>query len=213
MTKLYITRHGETEWNKLGKMQGWNDSPLTELGKVQAQWLRDRVENINFSKIYTSSSDRAYKTAEIIKGDRDIEIVPSLDLREIRLGVWQGLTQEEISELNKENHYNYWNKPEKYITVEGAESFEEVRDRAYRTIMKMVRENKGKEILVVTHTTVLKGFMCALQKKEIKDLWEPPFIKQTSLTVVEFDEDENYKIITNADASHHQYTFKEYNQF
>ena len=46
MTKLYLTRHGETEWNEKGIMQGWGDSPLTELGIKQAEWLRDRIKEI-----------------------------------------------------------------------------------------------------------------------------------------------------------------------
>ncbi|MGL4731787.1 MAG: histidine phosphatase family protein [Clostridium sp.] len=213
MTRLYITRHGETEWNKCGRMQGWGDSPLTELGEKQAEWLKKRIDDIEFKRIYTSSSQRAYKTAEILKGDKDIEIVAEDNLREIKLGDWQGLTQEEIKALDEENHYNYWNKPEKYITVNGSESFEEVKDRSYNTIMNIIRKNKGENILVVTHTTALKGFMCALEGKDIKDLWAPPFIKQTSLTIIDFDDEENYKILTNADASHHEYVFKEFNQF
>ncbi|EQB85893.1 hypothetical protein M918_16965 [Clostridium sp. BL8] len=75
MTRLYITRHGETLWNTEGRMQGWNDSPLTDLGIKQAEWLRDRIQDEKIDAIYSSPSNRAFKTAEIVRGGREIEII------------------------------------------------------------------------------------------------------------------------------------------
>lgn len=62
MTKLYLTRHGETEWNEKGIIQGWGDSPLTALGIKQAEWLRDRMKDIHIDVIYASPIGRAYNT-------------------------------------------------------------------------------------------------------------------------------------------------------
>lgn len=61
---------GETEWNTEGRMQGWNDSPLTKLGVNQAHWLYERLKDIDFNVIYSSPTGRAYKTAEILKGKK-----------------------------------------------------------------------------------------------------------------------------------------------
>ena len=72
---LYIIRHGETEWNKMGKMQGKTDISLSEDGRKLAQKTADGLKNIKFDYIFSSPLERAYETACIIKGDRDIEIV------------------------------------------------------------------------------------------------------------------------------------------
>jgi len=210
MTKLYITRHGETEWNTKGMMQGWGNSPLTELGKEQGRWLRDRIKDLHIDVIYSSSSGRAYETAEIIKGDRDIEIILDDGLREINMGQWEGLDQEEIKNLGEENHFNFWNSPSKYVPA-GGEDFYEVRDRSYETITKILEKEKGKTILIVTHTITLKGFLNKLQDKHIDEIVQPPFIKQTSLTEIDFNED-GYEILNLACMEHHEYSRKEFNE-
>ena len=210
MTKLYITRHGETEWNTKGIMQGFGNSPLTELGREQGRWLRDRMKDLHIDVIYSSPSGRAYETAEIIKGDRDIELLADDGLREINMGQWEGLCQDEIKELSEENHFNFWNLPSKYISVAG-ENYYESRERSYNTITKILEKEKGKTILIVTHTVTLKGFLNMLQNQEIDSIVKPPFIKQTSLTEIDFNE-EGYKILNLACMEHHEYSRKEFNE-
>lgn len=210
MTKLYITRHGETEWNTKGVMQGWGNSPLTELGKDQGRWLRDRMKDLHIDVIYSSPSGRAYETAEIVKGDRDIELLADDGLREINMGQWEGLCQDQIKELCEENHFNFWNLPSKYMPI-GGEDYYEVRERSYNTITKILEKEKGKTILIVTHTITLKGFLNKLQNQEIDLIVKPPFIKQTSLTEIDFNEDK-YEILNLACMGHHEYSRKEYNE-
>ena len=211
MTKLYITRHGETEWNTKGMMQGWGNSPLTELGREQGKWLRDRIKDLHIDVIYSSPSGRAYETAKIIKGNRDIELLTDEGLKEINMGNWQGLSQEEIKALGEENYFNYWNFPSKYIPTGGGESYYELRDRSYEAITKILEKEKGKTILIVTHTVALKGFLNKLQNKHIDEIVQPPFIKQTSLTEIDFNED-GYEIINLACMDHHEYSRKEFNE-
>lgn len=210
-TTVYLTRHGQTQWNEEGRMQGWNDSPLTELGVKQAQWLRDRLEEIHIDKIYSSSSGRAYRTAEIINENKKVELVREDELRELNLGEFQGLNQEEIQRRYAEQYYNYWNKPELYKPVGDGETIEELIDRVKKVIMKIIMENKGKNILVVTHTMPIKALLCNLENIPIKDFWMEPYIKQTSLTTIEFN-DNKHKIVQCADISHHKYQVKEFNE-
>lgn len=211
MATLYITRHGETQWNTQGRMQGWNDSPLTELGIKQAEWLRDRIKDLNIDVIYSSPTGRAYNTAEIVKGHRDLEVIKDDAFREIGLGKWEGLNQEEIKELSSEQHYNFWNAPHLYKPDEDSETFEMLRERVTPAVMNIVEKHKGKNVLIVTHTMTLKALMTALENKPISEVWEPPFIKQTSLTVLDFNKDE-HEILMHGDASHHEYSFKEFNE-
>ncbi|MEG0372020.1 MAG: histidine phosphatase family protein [Clostridium sp.] len=212
MTKLYITRHGETEWNTKGRMQGWGNSPLTELGRNQGKWLRDRIKDLHIDVIYSSPSGRAYETAEIIRGNRDIELVVDEGLKEINMGQWEGLSQEEIKGLSEENHFNFWNMPSKYVPNTG-EDFQTVRDRSYEAVTKILEKEKGKTILIVTHTITLKGFLNKLQNQDIDSIVKPPFIKQTSLTEIDFNDDNGeYEILNLACMDHHEYSRKEFNE-
>lgn len=211
-TKVYITRHGETEWNTQGRFQGFANSDLTELGVKQAVWLEQRIKDLDIDIIYSSPTGRAYETAKILEKSRGIGITTHDGLREINVGCWEGKTQDEIRELSTDNHFNFWNKPSLYIPSEGAETYEVMADRSFATINEIIKNNQGKRILIVTHTIVIKTFMSRLEGRDIDTIWNPPFVKQTSLTEIDFDND-SYEIILNADMSHHEYSFKEFNQF
>lgn len=202
MTTLYVTRHGETEWNTKGRMQGWNDSPLTNLGIKQANWLHERLRDKKFSAIYSSPSGRAYKTAEILKGERNIEIIARDALKEIDLAEWEGLDQKLIKEKDEDQFYNFWNAPHLYKPLCG-EDFLQLQHRITKGINEIVKEHKDETVLIVTHTMTLKALMASLENKPISSLWDPPFIKQTSLTIIEIDDDK-IKIEMHADASHHK---------
>ncbi len=203
MTTLYITRHGETEWNTQGRMQGWNDSPLTNLGINQAYWLYERLKDMNFNAIYSSPAGRAYKTAEILKGDRNIEIIPHDSLKEINLSYWEGLDQERIKLKDEEQFYNFWKAPHLYKPISG-EDFLELQHRIISGIRKIVKEHRDETLLIVTHTMTLKALMASINNKPISTIWDPPNIKQTSLTILEIDDDK-INIQMHADASHHNY--------
>lgn len=203
MTKLYLTRHGETEWNDKGVMQGWQNSPLTELGEKQALWLGERIKDLEIDVIYSSPLGRAYNTAEIIRGDMDIEINTNDGLKEMNLHAWEGLGQEEIKVVDEENYYNFWNMPSKYIKSEKGENFQEIVDRSFKTINEILEKEKGKKILIVTHAITLRAYLCALEKRDIDTIWDPPFIKQTSLTEINFKED-GYEIPLRACIKHYK---------
>ncbi|MGL5821969.1 MAG: histidine phosphatase family protein [Sarcina sp.] len=212
MTKLYLTRHGETIWNTKGIFQGWADSNLTELGIKQAEWLEKRIKDLEIDIIVSSPTGRAFNTAKILKGSREIELLTNEGLREINVGLWEGKSQEEIKAMSEMNYYNFWNVPSKYEPTKGGETYSEMANRSFETIMDIIKRNNGKNILVVTHTITIKTFMCMLEKRELDSLWGEPFVKQTSLTEIDFNGEE-YNILLNSDMSHHEYSFKEFNQF
>lgn len=201
MTTIYLTRHGETEWNLAHKFQGKLDSPLTEVGKQQAEWLSDRLKDVEFTAIYSSSSGRAFNTAEIVRGQRDMTIEAREELMEISLGPWEGRDIKGIEDDNDPNYHYFWNQPELYEPTSG-ESFQEVIERSYQ-VLKEIKEKHEGNVLVVSHGIVLKSILCAIEKKPLAELWEGPFMKQTSLTLLEGTED-GFKIVFAGDTSHHR---------
>lgn len=199
-TTIYITRHGQTVWNTEKRMQGWSDSPLTELGIQQAKWLGERLKDTKLDVIYSSPINRALSTANIMNSKRNIPLYTDLRLKEINMGIWEGLTQDEIQESYSKELYNFWNVPQLYKPYDG-ETFYEIRQRTEEFIKEIISKNIGKDILIVTHTITLKAIMSFFQNTLIEDFWGPPFIHPTSLTVVRA-ENEDFKVLLNADTSH-----------
>lgn len=201
MTKLYITRHGQTEWNLKGRIQGQKDSKLTTLGEKQAEWLGERLKNVEIDIIISSSSGRAIRTAEIIRGKRNIEIVPNDNLREIYFGQWEGLLHAEIEKRWPEEYRNFWNFPHLYKPV-GGETFLQVLDRVSNEVEKIISKYEGKNILIVTHAVVLKALIAYFENKDLTDFWSGAFMYPACLNIVEIKKDSR-NIVLQGDISHY----------
>lgn len=202
MTTLYITRHGETVWNLEKKMQGWQDSPLTEHGKMQAEWLGERLKEIELDAVYSSPSERALSTARIIKGSRDLCIKCSDNLREINIGGWEGRLASDIRKETPDLLHAFYHTPHLF-KLDRAETFHDVGERAVPEILKICEEHPLKNVLIVTHTVTLKMIMSYFEKRPVEKLWDLPFIYQTSLSVVEVC-DNNCEIMLHGDISHYK---------
>lgn len=183
MIKLYMTRHGETLWNTEMRMQGRKDSPLTERGIRQANLLRKRLENIDFSVVYSSPSGRAIKTSKILVNSKNIPIIKDERLMEIDLGEWEGFDQKQIEKKNSEQLHNFWTNPKIYEPI-GGEKFEQVRARIIPLIKEVINKYESKNVLFVTHAVTLKIIMSYFQGMSLDELWHTPYIHQTSLSQV-----------------------------
>ena len=96
MSTWYLVRHGETEWNRTGRMQGHTGVPLSAEGRRQATLVAERLRSVEFAAVYCSDLPRAAETARIIAAGRDLAISDEADLREFSYGEWEGLTLEEV---------------------------------------------------------------------------------------------------------------------
>jgi probable phosphoglycerate mutase len=202
-TTIYLTRHGQTEWNVEKKLQGHKDSPLTELGIMHAQWLAASLGHIGFDAIYASSSGRTLKTAEILRGARSIAIIPDDDLREIHMGSWEGEVNANIEESCPEQFHDFWYNPHQYKPSNGGESFHELHNRVIPKIQRIIKENEGKTIFIVTHAATLKLIMTFFNGQPLADLWNPPIVHSTALCKVIVD-GENRTVELYGDTSHYK---------
>jgi broad specificity phosphatase PhoE len=200
MITLYITRHGETEWNTEKRMQGWLDSNLTENGIKNAISLGERLKETELTAIYSSSSGRTKATTNLIRGERDIPVIYDENLREIKLGQWEGKTHTSIREMYPSEYESFWNAPHLFKAV-GGETFEETRARAIQVLNRIKSENKSGNILIVTHSVVIKCLYSFFKNSPIETLWDPPYIHDTSLTIIEMNE-KGFKIVLEGDISH-----------
>jgi len=92
VTTLLLVRHGETDWNADGRLQGQTDRPLSDFGRRQARQLADELAEEELEAIYSSDLSRARETAEIVAERLGLPVVLDPDLREKDWGTWEGLT-------------------------------------------------------------------------------------------------------------------------
>ncbi|WP_102272726.1 histidine phosphatase family protein [Cytobacillus massiliigabonensis] len=201
MLHLYIIRHGETEWNIEKRMQGRLDSDLTEKGKNDALLLGERLKDTVFERIISSPSQRTVDTAMHVCGKRHIPIETDERLMEIALGAWQGKTEDEIKALFPAQHDLYWNHPSMYENPEG-ESFIDVMNRVASFLEELMDTNPSGNVLVVTHGVVLKTLYLLCRDASIDQLWDPPFIHGTSLTIVKLHNNGEKELILEGCMAH-----------
>ena len=154
MTEILLIRHGETEWNQQGRMQGQHDSPLTPLGLHQARQLARRLKDVAFSALYSSDLGRAHQTARCIADASGHDIVADRELRERSFGIFEGLTNHEIEKRHPDLYALFEQRLPDFRMPQG-ESAREFRDRCVGALERIVRGHEGETIVVVTHGLVL----------------------------------------------------------
>ena len=177
--KLYIVRHGETEWNVIKRFQGQLNTPLTEKGMEKLRKTGKKLENVLFDEVYTSELGRTVASAEIILNEnrgyknKKRELKKLAELNEVYFGVWQGLTYEEVFLKYPEEADNYFYNVKNYNAenVE-AENLKDALERFLKGINKILNRHKSGNILVVTHGTVFEMFINYVENKSIFDIDE-----------------------------------------
>ncbi len=177
--KLIIIRHGETEENKQGIIQGHLPGTLSEEGIEQAKKVAERLKEEKIDHIFSSDLDRAKHTAEeIVKLYNNVPFELKKELRERGYGDFQGQKRDKVK--TKEA----WD--DNLIKKYGGESPEEVTKRIVDFKNELLQDFNGKRILIVTHSTVGNFLLNDLIKEYSKER-----LGNTSITVFEFDEEGN----------------------
>ena len=166
-TIIYLTRHGQTLWNIEKRLQGRGNSPLTEQGIERAKELRDRIKYIHIDIIYSSPIERALTTANIIKGDKSIEVITDDGLMEMCFGDYEGQITDEVMKENPDWDISLIMKGNTELAAPNGENLAEVRDRVARSMNKIIEENRGKTILIVAHGITLKAIMYYFKDEEV----------------------------------------------
>ena len=188
-SRIFLVRHGETNWNKEGRFQGQINVPLNTNGKYQAKKASEYLNEINFNKVFSSSMDRPYETAKIILQNKpNIKIKKIETLIEISHGLWEGKLENEIKEQWPELLKNWHEKPQEVIMPEG-ESIGEVSKRSVKAWKEICLAQKDKDLtLVVAHDAVNKTLICDILGIDFSNIW---MIKQGNggITVIDLFDD------------------------
>ena len=141
---IYITRHGQTNWNVQKKVMGRCDEPLNETGLSQAEETRNNLMNTDVDLIICSPLKRAKQTAEIINRDRNIPIIYDERIIERDFGEFEGMEQKDF------DFHGYWDYY-KNLKFEKAENIREFFERVYGFLDEITEKYKDKNVLLVAH--------------------------------------------------------------
>lgn len=201
MTKVYLTRHGETEWNTQHKFQGHGNSELTDKGILGAELLANRIEEIDIDCIAASPLKRAYETAKILKGKRDIELITHQGLKEINVGDFEGMSYADIKRESTEL-INFIEEDPFNNPYPNGENLMEFYNRVKSAFFELVEKYRNKTILIVAHGGTIKCIETLSREFEIDKDWIGKAVKNCSLSYLEVDENNKVKEIFFNDTKH-----------
>lgn len=171
--KILVTRHGQTDWNVLEKLQGQTDIELNDFGRQQAIETKNLIKNEKVDLIITSPSKRAKETADIINENFNVTIIEDSRLMERKFGVFEGTTKNERNLLKETNpEINYVWDYNKNIAIDDMETMKDFCNRVYEFLNEIVKEYKDRNILIVTHggvSTVIKCYFMNYPLQYIND--------------------------------------------
>jgi probable phosphoglycerate mutase len=154
VTTFLIVRHGETDWNAAGRLQGWRDSPLTATGLAQAAAVASRLAREPIDALVASDLGRTQATAAPIAAALGLAVKPDPGLRERCYGILEGLTWAEIEHAHAAAYGRLVARDQDYRVPEG-ESGVGFRNRIFDAFERLAAEYGEKRIAVVTHGGVL----------------------------------------------------------
>lgn len=149
-TRIYLIRHGQVEGHEERRYNGQTDVALTDLGVEQYHQLKDRLGDSRISACYSSDLTRCRTGAEIICGQFAIQPVFRPELRELNIGIWEGLTWQEIQSRWPEEWQARLNDLVNYRVPRG-ENLLDVDARVMPVVREVVERHRGQEILLVGH--------------------------------------------------------------
>lgn len=161
-TTIYLIRHAQTLWNRERIAQGQMDSPLTEAGRKKTESLSPLIAALNPDRIYSSDLMRARTTAEILTKELKKTIHVDRALREMDFGVFSGKPWEYIETEMAEIHSLYVAGDPDFVIPEG-ESHNQFHARVIDALNRIVEENRGKRILIVTHGGALNNIISYIE--------------------------------------------------
>lgn len=156
--EIYIIRHGLTESNKKGIYAGWNDECLCKEGIVSLYEVGSKLKEFKLEKIFSSPIRRAVQTAEIINSFFNKKIEIEKNLKEMKMGPWEGLSERKVAERFP-NEWKIWNTKPSELKMDGRDTLEVLQNKALKGIKRISMDSYRSRILAVTHVAIIRVLM------------------------------------------------------
>lgn len=178
--KLYLFRHGQTEWNKMHRFQGRIDIPLNDYGRELARVTAQNWPIVPYDRVYCSPLIRAQETAQLVLEGREEaqRIITDARIIEFAFGENDGQDIDIAAQDPTHSMYNLLHKPESYVPTKGAESFQQLVDRAgafLRDEILPLEQQGVQNILLVAHGAFNRAMVVATGFKTIANFWATPY--------------------------------------
>jgi alpha-ribazole phosphatase/probable phosphoglycerate mutase len=156
--EIYIIRHGLTESNKKKIYAGWSDECLCEEGVVNLFEIGRKLKEFKIERIFSSPIRRTIQTAEVINSFLNKRIEIEENLKEMKMGLWGGLSENEVAERFP-NELKIWNSRPSKLKIDDRETLEELQIRALNGIRRISEDLDRSRILAVTHVAIIRVLM------------------------------------------------------
>lgn len=187
--RLYIVRHGETDWNRARRVQGHADIPLNAFGRRLAEETAEGMADIPVDIAYTSPLIRARETAEIILRGREVPLILCEEIKELGFGKYEGLCcGGEMKEKESDTFNKFFTDTANYKPAEGGESIQELYARTGKFLKELCDSTQlsGKSILLSTHGAAMTAILNRIRgEMEIADFWKRQVPYNCAVTTVE----------------------------
>lgn len=172
MGRWFLVRHGETEWNRTGRILGHSDIPLNNHGQRQVRMLARRLAGENFSVAYSSDLLRATETAQVLIEGRALAIETDSALREFSYGAWEGLTLVEVEIQHSSIFSDQLDLGEQAFAAPEGESTPHLLRRVRRFVARIMRHQSAADnVLIVTHAGPIRALLVCLLDLADDDFW------------------------------------------
>lgn len=222
-TRLFLIRHGQTDWSRADRFTGSSNVPLSEAGREQARALARRLAKMQLSlkddsladqevleggrqgpiaAVYSSPLDRSRETARMIAEPFGLPVETIADVRELDYGAWEGLRREEIiSQYPQE--FETWSKDPALYAPPGGESGLTLVARVRPAIDRLIAAHPGETIVLVAHKTVNRLLICSLFNIPLKHYRWVIWQNVACMNVINFVADDAVSLIKLNDTSHY----------
>lgn len=186
--KIYLMRHGETDYNKEKRIQGQCDIELNEYGREIARITAQGLKDVPFDVVYTSPLVRAKETARIVIGDRSVVWIEEPRIKEICFGEYEGRhCGRKNFDVPDKTFLNFFFDTANYRTPPGGESLADVIRRTGEFLQELIqkKEYQDKTVLISTHGCALKAILANINHPAIENFWGEALHKNCAVTILE----------------------------
>ena len=186
-TIIYFVRHGESLGNLNRVCLGHTDLDITDLGRKQARKTADALSMLKFAAIYSSDLIRAVNTAKPHAEIRGMEVIPSIDFRELYFGDWENSSVDFLVEHYRDDFTVGWRQKFGTFTAPNGESVVEMAKRMALGAQKIARKHPGENILIVSHAAAIRALWGKISGLDPEAWVNNPFPSNASYSIVKYD--------------------------
>lgn len=169
--KLYLTRHGQTDWNIARRYQGHSNTELNQTGIRQAEQLARRLSKETIHAVYSSDLVRASNTAKAIAAFHNIEPRSDIRWRELSFGDWEGMTYEEMS-AHSPDLFDAWMKDSLTVSTPNGETHRQLAERVQAAFDEVRAKHKEETVLIVGHSGSMQTLLTLLLGVDVSRYWQ-----------------------------------------